>query len=378
MLRKFSVTNFKGFKDKFTLDFTDSKSFEFNQECIKDDTIYKALIYGVNGCGKSNLGCAIMDIQFHLTDWNLHEKRDLYKNYINALSNEKYAKFSYEFYFAGDTLIYEYWKENADEVIAEKIIINNKELIHIDKRTDQNGTVLLKGAESLKTDMAGKSLSFVKFIHNNSVLDDENQENKTFNRFINFVNYMRMIKTVDTHKTMSYKTSLASNYILEEADGLQKFESFLNSCNIKCSLTTIDVGEEDPHIAFNFDSKAISFFDVASTGTLSLGYLYVSLLILKRHIKEYGATFIYIDEFDAFYHYLLAKKLIDLLKNEDGVQAVFTTHNTDLMNNDLMRPDCLFNMTESEINPFHKLTKKDLRKAHNNQKMFKAGMFNEL
>ncbi|EDM27030.1 hypothetical protein LNTAR_07294 [Lentisphaera araneosa HTCC2155] len=378
MLCRFSVKNFKSFEDEFTFDLTTTKNFEFNQECIKDNTAFKALIYGINGCGKSNLGSALMDIQFHLTDWDLREKRSAYNNYINAFTKEKCADFKYEFAFGENIVIYEYTKENLDNVLAEKLSINGQVVATIDKRKSSKGTVTLKGAESLKTDLADNNISFIKYISNNTLLDERDINVKVFTKLMKFIRFMRLIKTVDTHKTMSYKASLASHHILSKKNGLQEFEQFLNNSNIKCKLTTIDVGEDEPHIAFDYGSKSISFFDVASTGTLALGHLYVSLLILEKHVNEHGSTFIYIDEFDAFYHYLLATEMVKKLKENSNVQIVLTTHNTDLMTNELMRPDCLFNMTENSIKPFHKLTNKDLRKAHNNQKMFKAGMFNEL
>jgi AAA15 family ATPase/GTPase len=70
MLTRFEVKNFKNFKDNFVLDFTKTKNYNFNPECVKDGVVNKAIIYGPNGIGKSNLGFAIFDIVSHLTDKN--------------------------------------------------------------------------------------------------------------------------------------------------------------------------------------------------------------------------------------------------------------------------------------------------------------------
>ena len=59
-----------------------------------------------------------------------------------------------------------------------------------------------------------------------------------------------------------------------------------------------------------------------------------------------------------------------------GVQIFTTTHNTDLMSNDLLRPDCYFLLKNNDIRPLSNLTEKELRQAHNLQKMYKAGAFN--
>ena len=58
-------------------------------------------------------------------------------------------------------------------------------------------------------------------------------------------------------------------------------------------------------------------------------------------------------------------------------QAVLTTHNTSIMSNDLLRPDCYFIMSDADIKPMHQFTEKELRKAHNIEKMYRAGVFNE-
>ena len=62
MLRKFSVRNFKNFKDDLTLDFGKVGGYKFNQECIKNDLIGKCIIYGRNATGKTNFGEALTDI----------------------------------------------------------------------------------------------------------------------------------------------------------------------------------------------------------------------------------------------------------------------------------------------------------------------------
>ena len=63
MLTKFSVENYKSFKDKITLDLTKSHDYDFNKEAINDKGIIKnAIIFGKNGCGKSNLAFALFDI----------------------------------------------------------------------------------------------------------------------------------------------------------------------------------------------------------------------------------------------------------------------------------------------------------------------------
>jgi len=53
MLTKIEITNFKSFNEKFTFDLSNTNDFKFNEECIRNAIVNKALIYGQNGCGKS-------------------------------------------------------------------------------------------------------------------------------------------------------------------------------------------------------------------------------------------------------------------------------------------------------------------------------------
>lgn len=87
-------------------------------------------------------------------------------------------------------------------------------------------------------------------------------------------------------------------------------------------------------------------------------------------------SFVVIDEFDAFYHYELAEAVVKKLIALDA-QIIFTSHNTDLITNDLLRPDCYFELRDNQIKSLADRTSKALQQAHNLQKMYKAGAFNE-
>ena len=92
-----------------------------------------------------------------------------------------------------------------------------------------------------------------------------------------------------------------------------------------------------------------------------------------KHIK--GISFLFIDEFDAFYHYELAENIVKLLRDKIPVQAILTSHNTSLMANRLMRPDCYFILTENKIVSLSKVTDRELRQGHNLEKLYMNGEF---
>ena len=112
----------------------------------------------------------------------------------------------------------------------------------------------------------------------------------------------------------------------------------------------------------------IPFLQVASTGTLNLELQYYWL---KEMVN---ASFIFIDEFDAFYHYELSYTLCRRLFKSDN-QLFLTTHDTFLLSNDLLRPDCFFILKDNKINAICDLTDKELRFGHNLEKLYRGGTF---
>ena len=112
----------------------------------------------------------------------------------------------------------------------------------------------------------------------------------------------------------------------------------------------------------------MSFVLVASTGTMNLELQYYWL---KEMVN---ASFIFIDEFDAFYHHELSYTLCRRLFKSDN-QLFLTTHDTFLLSNDLLRPDCFFILKNNNISAVCNLTDKELRFGHNLEKLYRGGTF---
>ena len=127
MLAKFSVKNFKNFKESFTLDLTQTKQYGFSKDCVKNDIVKTGLIYGPNSIGKSNLGRAIFDIVLGLTD--KQKRYDLYLSYQNALAPGACVEFEYEFHFDQDVVVYRYWKTSFEDFVYEQLLINGQDMI---------------------------------------------------------------------------------------------------------------------------------------------------------------------------------------------------------------------------------------------------------
>ena len=125
MLKKFSVKNFKNFKERITLDFSKVRDYEFNQHLIKNGLVNKMLIYGPNNSGKSNLGAAIMDITTHLTD-NYGTDNLMYVYYLNGDFVDEIVEFKYEFLFNDKNIVYSYKKDAQMKLLSEELKENDK------------------------------------------------------------------------------------------------------------------------------------------------------------------------------------------------------------------------------------------------------------
>ena len=368
MLTKFCVENFKTFQSRLEFDLGNPGNYEFNMDAIdlKEGAISKAAIYGFNGCGKSTLGLAIFDIVASLTD---REKglRD-YEPYLNLNnSGNKPARFEYYFVFDGVRLSYIYEKAKVDAFVKESLMIDGKEVLKYDFLKHE-GAISLSGAETLNLTSDENSISRVKYLRSNAILK-ENRENAAFKAFIRFVDNMLMFYSLDENRYRGFSTGeeRIPDAIIKSGK-LKEFEAFLRKNNVSL---TLDEGNFDgkKEIMVRFNRRFANFYSVASTGTRSLALFYY------WYIKMEKASFIYMDEFDAFYHFELAANIIKLMRAKKDIQVLFTTHNTDLLSNDLLRPDCYYWLNEGKIKSLNKLTEKELRKAHNLQKMFKAGAF---
>lgn len=367
MLSSLIVEGFKGFKDIVEINFSKISSYDFNTDVIKNEIVNKGIIYGKNASGKSNIGYAIFDIVSNLTDKN--NGKELYNNYVNAENKKGIVKFTYSFKFDNSIVIYKYSKKSLENILEEELIINDERVIYYNFEKRGNIETYLKGTENLDKNFDGMNISVLKYIYRNSKLEYDNEKNIAFKKLIEFVDNMLFFRCLNSNIYLGFETG--NKNILEsivENEYLKEFEEFLNEEGVKCKLVeTGDLGRKS--IAFKIGNREIPFSEIASTGTNSLALFFYWY---KRIDK---ASFVFVDEFDAFYHFELSEKIVEKLKKIKA-QTILTTHNTFLMTNELLRPDCYFIIFDNKIfKPLFELTEKELRFGHNLEKIFRAEGF---
>lgn len=370
MLKYFEVKNYKGFKDGISIDFSKHRDYNFHTEYIKNGIVNKGLIYGKNGSGKSNFGLALFDIMSHLTD---KFKPDVNFSYQNGYKINEPVWFKYIFLFDNDEIEYSYSKTNQLCIETEKLYINGKLVIDYNFNKQEDILLLIEEAKTLQLDKKSKirpEQSFVKYVYTNSILP----ETSPLSKLMDFVDKMLWFRSVKDNQFAGYKEKpdLLAN-MLETKNAVKDFEKFLLSVDdtLKFDLSVEKNIYNQKILVANYPNGVqLPFDQVASTGTLSLWLFYCWALDFDE------ISFLYIDEFDAFYHYETSEFILRYINKKDNFQSFLSTHNTSLMNNDLIRPDCCFIVSDNKnIRSLPECTEKEIREAHNLERMYKNGGF---
>lgn len=370
MLKKFEVKGFKNFKDRVILDFSDVKQYNFNKFCIKDNLLKTGIIYGKNAIGKSNFGLALFDITTHLVDKNLGT--DLYDHYLTNDGFTHFAEFRYTFQFNQNEVVYTYKKSDVNTLIQEILLINNEEIFNLSSSDDFNGTLNINHKYSYlvpNLHFHDKNTSFLRYSVINIREKDIYLTPILFDLF-NFISNMLWFRSLGENRFIGYKDRIkkASDFLtyIFEQNNLFEFQKLLNDFGIEDKLVAIKTPENKQELYFSGNPN-MPFFRVASNGTKALyTYFYWT--------RNKDISFLFIDEFDAYYHFELAELIVKDLENKN-FQTILTTHNTNLLSNSIMRPDCYFVLTKTCLTSIAKSTNRELREGHNLEKLYINGEF---
>ena len=345
MLKRFAVRNYKNFKDKILLDFSKIGEYSFNADCLS-----MRLIYGRNATGKTNFGKALLDIKSLLCGMQSS----------GLINDGGQAKFKYEFKFGNDEVVYKYSRFANTKLCDEELSINGKAIFKCDfinNKFDFQGLNIIS-VETVNTKryliQDDGVLPFLRWLINNTSFCDDSV-------LIQLFEYVRKMGMITVGHDLLYSNR---NFLGD----LKSFEDFLNLMGIECKLVLQELPDGQAELYFS-QNKLVPFYSTASSGTLALTSLYQKIVS--------NPSLIYLDDFDAFYHYEMAEKLICYFKNKyPECQLIMTSHNTNLMTNKIMRPDCLCLLSSrGTLTAFCDATERELREGHNLEKMYISGEF---
>ena len=366
MLKKFQVENYKGFKEALLWDLSDTRDYGFRKNLVENKITKKSVVFGKNGSGKSSLCTAVVDITAHLLD---AEKDNVPGHLYTYVGNENnFATFTYVFQFNKDEVIYTYCKANLTTLLFEAIAINGKQMLLHNFVDEKDNFIKIPGAENLRTQGLQKQLSVVKYIFNNTIQD----ENSVITKIMNFVSgmlYFRSLK--DANKYIGFKLgSEKLNEIILDNGRLENFNTFINDMGLNYTLVPLKLMSGALTIGAKFENDSVVEFEsIASSGTRTLMLFYCWFIEFNK------LTFLVIDEFDAYYHHELSEKILSIIQSFENMQSMVTTHTVSLLHTEYTRPDCAFIIGEGYVKNLCILTDRELREAHNIEKLYRANEF---
>lgn len=359
MILRFSLENYKCFKEETVLDFVASnydKDLQSNIVSLENlhFTILKSIaIYGPNANGKTKLlesiGLMKMIIKNSMGNPLQEADYDIHPFRLDLKSRKNPIQFEIVFYCKGN--IYRYgmnfdskrictewlFKKRNNKVIKldtaeEKIFTretndNGKSIIEVNKEYMPNGYSIVKDRENiLREDVLFLSLAF---IHNDPLAKE----------LLEWFNSLNIISSLEeeTFKHKSIK-NLKENKpgvlkFLKDADlDIEDIQVEDNGKTIK-SIHKVFNGSKQSKELIEFD-----FFKEESEGTKRFFALSYPILDTLKNGKV-----LLVDEMESSIHPLLARKLLELFHSEktnpNHAQLIFTTHNVDLLHSDFLRRD---------------------------------------
>ena len=274
------------------------------------------------------------------------------------------------FRFGSDEVCYEYRKTSPDNIVYESMTVGGKTVFVRDGLDADYSGLGRYGAGNLRVDIGDGALSVLRHIANNT----SQPEGSPITAVMDFVKgmlYVRSTQEGNRYIGIMRGSEALQDYIV--ANGLKDdFRNILREmADLDVDLDVTDAPGTPRRLVLKTRNKLLDFDGTASSGTrlLMLHYYWM------KHLSD--VTFVYLDEFDAYYHFELAENVMRRLSDDPGFQCVFTSHNTTLVSNRILRPDCYMVLDSRGITSLPDLTDREIREGHNLEKLLRGGEFDE-
>ena len=303
MLKRFAVENYRGFRDSVEMDLSKVRNYSFHSECIKGGLVNKCMILGRNGCGKTNFALALFDIVSVLTDFRSDIGQKDASGFLNGDSDAPYATFSYVFNFGKGDVEYEYRKSSPDVIVSERLSVGGDTVFLREGQNADYSGLGEYGAGDLRIDIRNGALSVLRYVANNTCQQDGSSISAIMD-FVKGMLYVRSTEEGDKHIGLTYGTESPQDYIVRNGlvDDFRRFLNEMAGSDLDLS-TTAAIGCPQ-RLVIRTKNKMLDFEDSVSCGTrvLMLHYYWM------KHLND--VTFMYLDGFDAYYHFELAERVL--------------------------------------------------------------------
>lgn len=349
MLIQFSVENYLSIKDKVVLSLLASKDTEHSEHLIIDGNknyLKSSVIYGANASGKSNvLNAFWFMVNYVLTSHNQQVHKSIDRTPFKFDRETPALPSSFEVIFTANSIRYAYGFSVTDKAVTDEYLYyypNGRQALIFERKdtTDFRFTVDVDEQNTLKERTSANKLYL-------SVAS-----NWSYSKVIPVLEWFASCQIITKHsvadaygleaeqlKDDDYRRVIAS--MLRVADlGIQALQ-IRDTDPLSTLLNDVFTNIEAVHTVQDTAGNAFSYtlnMTEESDGTNS----YFKLIGIVKKALDQG-TLLVADEMDAHLHPLLTKHLVSLFNsaefNPNGAQLVFTSHNTNLLDLDVLRRD---------------------------------------
>ena len=327
-----------------------SKDMEHPEHLILDTNknyLKSAVIYGANASGKSNvLNAFWFMVNYVLTSHNQQLHKSIERSPFKFDKETPSLPSSFEVIFTADGIRYAYGFSATDKAIVEEYLYyypNGRQALIFER----NET---------------KRFRFTVDIDEQTQLKERTSANKLYLSVASNWSYSKVIPVLEWFASCQIitKNSIADAYGLDveqlkDDDYRRVMASMLRVADF--GIQSLQLRDSEPiaaalhenaftnieavHTVQDIDGNSASYtlnMSEESDGTNS----YFKLISIVKKVLDQG-TLLAADEMDAHLHPLLTKHLVSLFNSEEfnpkGAQLIFTSHNTNLLDLDVLRRD---------------------------------------
>lgn len=348
MLLEFSVSNFRSIKDMQTLSFLATAMNEHEktntiQVTDKVRLLKSTAIYGANGSGKSNLVKAMWAMvnfikapvedrkkfEEHIQPFKFNTSTRNEGSFFQIMFIIDGKTYRYGFVYLKGKIISEWLFGTANKNEVEFFTRDGKNIFINKERFKEGNGLESKTREdnlflNLVFELNGKIACVIKdylceiFILQG--LDEEILQSFSYNLIQNKANKHRLLEILKLADLDIYDIGIDEDYDQKTKKIISQRKIF-DENGQEVGLETLDFDQE------------------ASAGTKKM-FIFGGIFV---HLLKNGGTII-IDEFDTKFHTSLTKAIVKLFNSEKNktAQLCFITHNTNLLDNDLLRRDQIY------------------------------------
>jgi len=372
MMLNFKVKNFRSIKDEVVLDLQATTDKTLKEQSVfevgKTALLKSTAIYGPNASGKSNILKAFVVFRMMILESQLRSNipTDLPNEYFKLSSETENnpSFFEMEFLLEDEIFIYGFeidkkkiCAEWLKQVKGNKILFKReKQEIESNKNYFQEATVVLKKQTTEKVlflsilsssngEISKKIIQLIQKTNYISGTQRGDTLNFSFGQFLNNSQMAEKMKEFILKADFGVVDIKASEKMIlaKEARNIpDKFKEFLFKEDSKIAERNLKF----LHKKYDLNGKEaekepLDFFAEESEGTQQMFALSAPFIDTLENGK-----ILFIDEIDASLHPLLCQYLISIFnskeKNQKNAQLIFTTHDTSLLNEDLLRRDQIY------------------------------------